>query len=255
MKLSLRSLTLLVLTFMLSSCMMFPSGAGNHQQPPVKKVIKTFPHLVKRGETLFGIAQIYGVRPKIVQSINGIRDVRDVKVGTTIQIPGERRMIPISNSLDYVMNVREPFRSWKYILIHHSATDVGNMALFDKLHRQKGWRGVGYDFIIDNGTKGMRDGNVEVSHRWKDQMVGSHCKSPDNEMNKYGIGICLVGDFTRKGPSHAQLQSLVNLVRYLQLKFRVPGKRVFGHSDAPNAATECPGKCFPMRDVHRHIYK
>jgi N-acetylmuramoyl-L-alanine amidase len=236
------------------SCLMFQPGGGSTPRqtlPPTK----TFPHLVCKGETLFGIAKYYGVKASTLQKINGIPNVRDVKVGVTIQVPGERRKTHIANNLDYVMNVRADFRPWKYILVHHSATDSGNMALFDKQHRQKGWRGVGYDFVIDNGTSGTRDGRIEVSHRWMDQMVGSHCKSPKNEMNKYGIGICLVGDFTKKGPSQAQLQSLVNLIRYLQLNFRIPGRRVFGHSDAPNAATECPGKSFPIRDLKRYVYK
>lgn len=236
-----------------TACMMFQSGpTPNKPQPPR---IKTFPHVVRKGETLFAIAKFYGVQPAVLKSINSIRDGHKLKVGVTIRVPGERRKTHIPSNLDYVMSVRAEFRQWKYILVHHSATDSGNMALFDKQHRQKGWRGVGYDFVIDNGTSGMHDGQIEVSHRWKDQMVGSHCKSPRNEMNKYGIGICLVGDFTKKGPSQAQLKSLVDLIRYLQLNFRIPSKRVFGHRNAPDAATECPGKCFPIRDLKRYLYK
>lgn len=244
---------LMIVVSVATGCMMF-TGGGKLPKP-VPPRIKSFPHLVKRGETIFAIARYYNAKPAIIKSINGLDDDRDLKVGTIIQIPGERPKRPAANSLDYIMNVQAKFRPWRYIVVHHSATDVGNMALFDKEHRHKGWRGVGYDFVIDNGSSGMRDGQIEVTPRWTKQMVGSHCRSPNNEMNKYGIGICLVGDFTKREPSQAQMQSLVNLIRFLQVKFRIPGRKVFGHRDAPDAATECPGKRFPMRKLKSYLYK
>src|SRR5687767_7897939 len=33
-------------------------------------------------------------------------------------------------------------RAWKWIVIHHSATPTGSMAMFDKEHKSKGWDGV-----------------------------------------------------------------------------------------------------------------
>src|SRR5205809_827024 len=68
----------------------------------------------------------------------------------------------------------------------------GSAAEFDKYHRSKGWDGLGYHFVIGNGT-GSGDGQVEVGYRWKRQMVGAHAGNA--EYNQRGIGICLVGDF------------------------------------------------------------
>src|SRR5262245_42419282 len=85
-------------------------------------------------------------------------------------------------------------RPWKWIVIHHSATPTGGAAVFDKMHRDKGWDELGYDFVIGNGTD-SGNGQVEVGSRWPKQKWGAHAKTPNNEYNERGIGICLVGNF------------------------------------------------------------
>src|SRR5687768_8035868 len=50
-----------------------------------------------------------------------------------------------------------PARRWNWIVIHHSATDNGSATSFDRSHRARGWDGMGYDFVIDNG-RGAQDG-------------------------------------------------------------------------------------------------
>ncbi len=137
-------------------------------------------------------------------------------------------------------------RPWQAIVIHHSATETGNMALFDKQHKALGWEGVGYDFVIGNGTD-SGDGQVEVTFRWKDQIQGAHCKTPDNWANEYGIGICLVGNFNNTLPTQKQMQSLVKLTNFLQKRYNIPTNQIYGHGGFPNAhITDCPGKRFPM---------
>ena len=76
---------------------------------------------------------------------------------------------------------------WKYIIIHHSATDEGNALCFDKSHSLRGFtRGLGYHFVIDNGTKGKLDGQIEISPRWIKQQDGAHTKA--SGFNKKSIG-------------------------------------------------------------------
>jgi len=140
-------------------------------------------------------------------------------------------------------------RPWKYIVIHHSATDAGNAAVFDEQHRQRGWDELGYHFVIDNGSGGP-NGRVEVGSRWESQKWGAHCKTADNEYNNYGIGICLVGDFTRASPTEAQLASLRKLVEYLVRAHNISPEDIVGHCDAPGVTTECPGA-----RLHSHIYQ
>ncbi len=46
----------------------------------------------------------------------------------------------------------------------------------DAIHRKRGFdRGLGYDFVIDNGTNTRVDGQIEASPRWIKQMEGAHC--------------------------------------------------------------------------------
>ena len=138
-------------------------------------------------------------------------------------------------------------KKWSAIVIHHSATTEGNSAIFDKWHKQGNhWEGVGYDFVIGNGTDSF-DGQVEVTFRWRQQKAGAHCKTPSNWANKDAIGICLVGNFNNTLPTNSQMQSLLELVRFLQNRYRIPKSRIYGHNSTPGArVTDCPGKKFPM---------
>lgn len=140
-------------------------------------------------------------------------------------------------------------RTWTGIVIHHSATRKGSTAVFNKWHMtDKHWNGIGYDFVIGNGN-GSVDGEVEVTFRWRRQIAGAHCGgTPRNWANEQGIGICLVGDFTRTSPSRRQMQSLVRLIRFLQKRYNIPKSRIFGHRSTPGypGVTACPGRHFPM---------
>ncbi len=145
---------------------------------------------------------------------------------------------------------------WKAIIIHHSAQSTGNMAMIDKYHREvKGWDGVGYDFVIGNG-KGSTDGKIEVTFRWRKQIAGAHCGgTPNNWANESGIGICLVGDFTKTKPSYRQGLALKKLVRFLKKRYGIPTSKIYGHADTPGytRGSICPGKYFPMSSFKRSL--
>lgn len=141
---------------------------------------------------------------------------------------------------------------WKSIIIHHSATTKGGAASFDRHHRNgNGWDELGYHFVIGNGTD-TPDGFIEVGSRWHKQKHGAHCKTPDNFFNDHGIGICLVGDFSQRGPSAKQLASLRKLVAFLTDECRIPSGRVYSHGEI-NHSTKCPGKYFPMIAFRRSL--
>jgi N-acetylmuramoyl-L-alanine amidase len=140
-------------------------------------------------------------------------------------------------------------RAWKWIVIHHSATSTGGAKRFDRMHRDKGWDELGYHFVIGNGSD-TADGQVEVGSRWTRQKWGAHAKTPDNQFNDYGIGICLVGNFENGRPTAAQMRSTAKLVAYLMHTYNIPADRVLGHKDTPRA-TECPGKHLHVSEVRR----
>ena len=147
-------------------------------------------------------------------------------------------------------------KKWKAIVIHHSYTKKGNMKDFDRNHKEvHKWKGIGYDFVIGNGN-GSGNGQVEVTFRWKQQIAGAHCGgTPNNWANEDGIGICLVGDFTRSVPTYRQMDSLAKLVRFLQTRYNIPKSRIYGHRTTPGYknGTECPGKYFPMARLKRML--
>jgi hypothetical protein len=147
---------------------------------------------------------------------------------------------------------RELEKGWTAIIIHHSATETGSTAVFDRWHRiGRGWEGVGYDFVIGNGN-GSGDGEVEVTYRWRRQMVGAHCKTDeDNWANREAIGVCLVGDFNETLPTPRQMQSMAKLVRFLQNRYNIAASRIYGHRSTPGArVTDCPGRLFPMGQLN-----
>ncbi len=146
-------------------------------------------------------------------------------------------------------------KKWKAIIIHHSATRNGNTAIFDKQHREeKNWQGIAYDFVIGNGTD-SGNGQVEVTFRWRGQLTGAHCKTPNNWGNEKGIGICLVGNFDNTSPTTRQMQSLVKLVRFLQGRYGIRKRLVYGHGSTPGArVTDCPGRRFQMSRLRSAVY-
>ncbi len=139
-------------------------------------------------------------------------------------------------------------KNWKAIIVHHSATETGNEAIFDKMHREQNhWDGIGYDFVIGNGTN-SDDGQVEVTFRWRRQIAGAHCGgTPDNWANEDAVGICLVGNFDYSTPSTEQMKSLLELIRFLKLRYGISNSSIYGHRGTPGArVTDCPGSKFPM---------
>jgi len=132
-------------------------------------------------------------------------------------------------------------RKWRYVVIHHSGTDEGSAAAFDRYHRKvKGWKGLAYHFVIGNG-RGTVDGAVEVGSRWKGQRVGAHAGVP--KYNNFGIGICLVGNFEKSVPTKKQMEALRRLLRYVMSRFDIRSSDVIRHCDI--VPTKCPGKRFP----------
>jgi len=193
-------------------------------------------HEVAPAETIWRISKTYDVSAKSILSANNIKDATQIEAGRILFIPQaypRKTVIPLFKTC-----------KWEYIIIHHSATDYGSSFFFDKLHHVRGFeRGVGYNFVIGNGTRNKKDGQIEVTPRWIKQIDGAHCKA--SSMNKRGIGVCLVGDFTNDIPTEKQMDSLVKLVNILRKYYDIPLGNILGHGQVKGAATQCPGNVFP----------
>lgn len=155
--------------------------------------------------------------------------------------------------LSSLSNIVEPVvesRPWNYIVLHHSATDSGSVESIDAAHRErkdasgKSWLGIGYHFVIGNG-RGMADGLVEPTFRWREQLQGAHAGS--RLYNEEGIGICVIGDFSDQTPTPRQIAAARQLISHLSQRYQISADRVLRHSDLQ--ASECPGDRFPWEAI------
>jgi len=141
-----------------------------------------------------------------------------------------------------------PERGWRYIILHHSATDRGSADIFDRMHRAHGWDELGYHFVVGNGTD-SGNGAVEIGSRWPKQKHGAHCKVVGHpEYNDVGVGVCLVGNFDHYSPTDAQVASCVRLVQFLKDRYGIPESHIYGHGQLK--PTHCPGALFPYDRIY-----
>lgn len=201
-------------------------------------------HVVGPQETLWRISKTYGVDMNEIMRANNLDDPQKIKNGQQLVIPntlGAKPVVPLY-----------PTKRWTHIVIHHTATQDGDAYSIDNLHQKRGfWNGLGYHFLINNGTNGKEDGQIQVGPRWIKQMDGAHANA--DGMNEKGIGIVLVGNFSERQVTAKELDSLVFLVRILKDYYRVPDSRIIRHSDVPGKHTECPGLNFPWSEFKRRI--
>lgn len=117
------------------------------------------------------------------------------------------------------------------IVIHCAYTppsmDIG-LAEIDRWHKDRGWWGIGYHFVI------RRDGKLEKGRPL--EMVGAHARGH----NRTSIGICLVGGKaqSKNGGGRAQCnftsaqwRELDALVTMLMNQHHVAIEGVIGHND------------------------
>jgi len=191
-------------------------------------------------------------RPAVVPPTASIPNPAAVTLSPSIEPvgPDGNRFVPSPDIGDAQWPADEPWRDWKYLVLHHTATERGSVESIHETHLKKKdkngnpWQGIGYHFVIGNGD-GMGDGEIEPTFRWKQQLHGSHAGV--NEYNQHGIGIVLVGNFENHEPTPAQVTAVKRLVGTLSRKFQIPADRVIGHGDV--RATECPGAKFPLDEV------
>src|SRR3990167_3858378 len=137
-----------------------------------------------------------------------------------------------------------------YLVIHHSVTNPtgkdGKRQVDEigEIHKSRGFSGFGYHFVIST------DGIV-----WYVGDIGTGRANVANH-NEAGIGICLVGDFTKHLPTDIQINSAHDLCdfflfHYPSLKNVNDWDDVIGHKDAAQIwndgsnKTACPGSSWP----------
>jgi murein DD-endopeptidase MepM/ murein hydrolase activator NlpD len=220
-------------------------------------------YVVKPGDSVYTVARRLGVSQKALIERNGLSGNQHIYPGQKLAIPPKSSKPKVSVKRPKGPQLPEavqraikttPVRlgRWKYIVIHHSAVDVGDVSSMDRYHRESRHmeNGLAYHFVIGNGN-GMGDGEVAVCHRWKEQLDGGHLAS--EEMNRIALGICLVGNFDERLPSARQMESLRALVRALMARCKISARAVKSHQEINVVTTRCPGVRFPMKSFLRSL--
>ena len=193
-----------------------------------------------------------------VGCLNAQRVPPDTARRPSQQAPAGPTIEPTGAADNKTPSSRKPLktvRKWNSIVLHLTATEAGSVAAIHANHLQrttagKPWLGIGYHFVVGNG-KGMPDGYVEPTFRWRNQLQGAHAGQKDH--NQHGIGIALIGNFEKRPPTTAQLSSLRRLIVHLHSVYAIPAAGLVGHSDIK--ATACPGKLFPLANLKTDLAK
>ena len=138
----------------------------------------------------------------------------------------------------------------KRLVVHCSDSSFGSALLIDKWHKERGFRMIGYHYVILNGFPtshqlkikqrwNFLDGSIECGRNLdadpylEKEEVGAHAYG----FNQESVGICLIGKDGNFTPR--QFYALRVLVNELRRCFDLPVSAVVGHYEL-NPAKTCP---------------
>jgi N-acetylmuramoyl-L-alanine amidase len=134
-------------------------------------------------------------------------------------------------------------RNIDFIVLHCSDSTFGDAKMIDEWHRERGFRKIGYHYVIpngyrtkhalDSGVMDATDGMVELGR--DENEIGAHVEG----YNANSIGVCLIGKGAYTG---AQMETARGLIVETLLQ-KYPGAKLLGHYELN------PGKTCPMIDM------
>lgn len=124
-------------------------------------------------------------------------------------------------------------KSTTRIILHHAAATTCSAEDIHRWHKQRGWSGAGYHFLV------RKDGSV---YRLRPEAaVGAHASNN----NSNSLGICFEGNFETEVMTDSQKRAGAELVAYLKNRYGIG--TVQRHKDV--GTTSCPGKNFPFEEI------
>lgn len=136
-------------------------------------------------------------------------------------------------------SVKSVKRQIEYIVIHHSASTSDSLDVIEREHKRKfegqdrsdtEYPSIAYHYII------MQNGKLVRTRALAD--VGWH--AGNWEVNRLGVGICLLGNFEHQKPTRQQINTLERTTKALLRKFR--GAKIVTHKEVRKGPTLCPGR-------------
>lgn len=145
-------------------------------------------------------------------------------------------------------------------IVWHTAAHANNdgardttAAEIDRWHRQRGWKGIGYHYVI------RFDGTIEKGR--PDTKQGAHVAG----LNGVSLGICFSGHGDFAPLTDAQMRAGLQLTRQLQARYSVPDANVIGHREVRDlikagrldkkwhTSKSCPGELLDMSVVRASL--
>lgn len=117
-------------------------------------------------------------------------------------------------------------------VIHHTASHDVSAKVIDRWHKERGWSGIGYHFVI------RKNGNIEEGRPLTKH--GAHARTGKPYSRNHYVGIALTGydKFTQK-----QIQSLIRLIKKI------------GITQIERHHKKCPGKGLDVEGIQKRIRK
>jgi len=145
----------------------------------------------------------------------------------------------------------------KNIFVHCSATPWADAIVIDEWHKANGWSGIGYHFVILNGSPhksveyfDFLDGQIHSGRPLDNDfyLEAEERGAQVKDRNSDSVGICLVGlkEFTDK-----QLVAAKLLLSRLVEQFKLKTEDVWGHCEDPNTTKTCPN--IPMKEFREFL--
>ena len=121
------------------------------------------------------------------------------------------------------------------IIIHHTATDKPvTLQQIEDFHRSQSWgRGCGFAYhyyVTDTAIYQLHADTAKTNH------------AENGWFNRRSISVCLAGNFEERKPTLKELKNLVYTVVMLQIRYKIPPRRIFAHGDVSKENTACCGK-------------
>ncbi len=128
------------------------------------------------------------------------------------------------------------------ITIHCSDSPFGDAEVIDGWHKERGWDGIGYHYVILNGypksTKEFMSGSVRKIENGRDiKLRGTHVRG----YNTGNLGVCMIGttwdNLTEE--ENQQMITMIDFIGDLVKKYGLTVDDVYGHSEFDVTKT-CP---------------
>ena len=146
----------------------------------------------------------------------------------------------------------------KYLVVHTAASRQKGVDIdvIDRWHRAKGWKKVGYHFVILDDTHAhLPDGQIQSGRGLSE--IGAHTLG----INSISLGICCTGHGDDRDFTSNQKIALADLLSQLSIRYDVPVHRIIGHRDVNNLVDQglvsdqyrtdktCPGQKVSMPEI------